>query len=272
VAILIPENPDDYLDAINNPRSLDWESDYGHTRHLYVPAFHRLAQEIAPGISCPQLQKAIRPLIPVTELLIPDGLKARIHASQPDDWIDFSDDQIRDAWAPANMIFAKIVMCLVSLQVFYFVKSGALGDAAAVKKLTDSPIAFKAALDSVEEPRINVLKNPNLQLATYRFSSHDPKHWNEDVFANEELRSSFRNETLQKKPAFAKSFAAGALATKSTLETIAKWHKKILDKPLGEIMYDSPDLERIKAAQKERVREIKTREKSLPRATDEMTI
>lgn len=257
MAAWIPDDPNDYLDAIHQPRPHGWEDDYAPWRHVYAPGFRRLSQTVWPNVNCAQLQQALRLLVPIAVALIPADLPIKVRNVQPSDWSSLPDEQIRDAWDRTNMLFAKVVLCAVSLQILHLIITGQAGSGITIDNLPADLTDVIETLRHLPDTGFNAVRELKIQLATYRFASHDNKFWNDEVLNKPQVASDFRQFALQRHPPFLETFANGDLATIASLKAIKIWyHQRFPNRPLGEIMHWVPDPKRIKAARKETVHEI----------------
>jgi hypothetical protein len=263
VATWIPYDPDDFLEKAHfDPaygRPVDWQINYAPWRYCYAPGFRRIALTIIPGINCSMLQRGLAPFVSTAARLVPDSLKSQVSAVQPDDWTRLPPEQIRNAWSTENMGFAKIVLALIALQVLALVEAGATKRYATLENgvLADPDGLFQFLVNLNNFRTLNVFDKIKLHLATYSFTAHDEEFWNHDVLAKPNVVSDFRNYTGQFDQEFLSSFADGELVTIQTLISISAWtSNQFPNIALGRITYHHKDLQRVRAARKESVKDV----------------
>jgi hypothetical protein len=190
--------------------------------------------------------------------LIPDDLKAAVPAVQPEDWTKLPDEQIRSAWNGHNMGFSKIILSVVSLQILQLVRIGKAGPGVSIDSPpVDPERTLEILLNFRDTGAFNAVKELKLQLAVYVLGGHDPRYWEDEVVTKPHVAQDFKSRTFQRHDEFLKSFAKGDPATKATLELISAWaSQRFSPKVFGVIQPVYRDVNRTKAAQRERVKEI----------------
>jgi hypothetical protein len=255
----IPTDPNTYLDPIAGSPPADWEREFANWRFCYGPAFLRLAQNVRPGINGSNLIKELRPLVPLAVELIPLELKSAVHAVQPDDWSELPDDQIRRAINGKNMGFSKLILCIVSLQILQLVRTGKAGPGISIgAPPVDKDRTLEVLANFKDANAFNAVKELKLQLAVYVLGGHDPDFWDKEVIKKLHVAQEFKSRTFQKYDEFLQSFAKGEPVTFANLQLIHSWAaEKFKPKVFGQIQPILRDINRTKAAQRERVQEIK---------------
>ena len=255
----IPADPNTYLDPIHGSPPPDWEREFANWRFCYGPGFIRLAQKVRPGLSGTQLIREMRPLVPLAIRLIPDDLKAAVPAVQPDDWDELPDDQIRRAINTQKMGFAKLILCVVSLQILQLVRTGKAGTGISIGNPPHDPEKTLGVLANFNDAgAFNAVKELKLQLAVYVMGGHDPKFWEEEVVKKPHIAQEFKNRAFQKHDEFLISFAKGDPVTMANLQLIKSWASaQFKGKVFGNIQPIYRDINRTKAASREQSQEIK---------------
>lgn len=247
MAAWIPHDPNEYLDAIHTTPPPDWETAYAGWRYSYAPGLKKLSRQIEPGINCTTLLKNLKPFVPLAIKLVPEDLTSACDTHQ-EDWKTLPSQQIRDVWNNRNMLFAKIVLTAITLEIWRLAKTGAAGKHVNLKTDEGSMVAALASLRALPDSASNVVKKLKVQLATSQFSAFDSDFWETEVVNKPDVAADFKAATLQHNTAFLKTFAKGNLVTIRTLRDIKAWHStKSFERPLGVIAHKNGDDKRIAA-------------------------
>lgn len=205
--IRLPEKAVDFMHPDGRDRlPHDWESTFGGYRYFYAPGVNLFIRSELELSSRTAFEKAAAEFRDEAPKQISDKLKSQVYSPQ-NDWESLGPKQIKGLFGTANLVFAKLVVGLVVVQM----------------------IANK------KKVKVNVFERFPFHAAIFHFANFDPKFFREEIIQVDEVFREFSSRVFQKKQ-FAESFAKRHPATLRTVRVMEAWMEQTFpDRPQGTI-------------------------------------